>query len=112
MRPDTVLQWHRQILAHRHAVRSRPRRRGRPRTVHSIRILVLRLTRENPGWGYRRLHGELLTLGVTVAASTVWQMLRDADVDPSPDRTATTWSAFLRTQAHTCSPRTSSKRSP
>jgi transposase InsO family protein len=98
--PDTVLRWHRQLLAHRHAVRSRPRRRGRPRTLNSIRVLVLRLAQENPGWGYRRLHGELLTLGVKVAASTVWQLLRDAGVDPSPDRAATTWSAFLRSQAH------------
>jgi transposase len=97
--PDTILRWHRQLLAHRHAIRSRPRRRGRPRTLRSIRALVLRLASENPDWGYRRLHGELLTLGVKVAASTVWQILRDAGVDPSPDRTSTTWTTFLRSQA-------------
>jgi hypothetical protein len=55
--PDTVLRWHRDIIARRHAAASRPKRPGRPRTVHSIRALVLRLARENPSWGYRRLHG-------------------------------------------------------
>jgi putative transposase len=72
VRPDTILRWHRDLLARRHAVASRPRRLGRPRTVRSIRALVLRLVRDNPSWGYRRVHGELLTLGVKVAASTVW----------------------------------------
>ncbi|WP_231648590.1 hypothetical protein [Saccharothrix sp. NRRL B-16348] len=60
---------------------------------------MLRLARENPTWGYRRLHGELLVLGIKVAASTVWQILKDAGVDPAPERTTTTWSAFLRSQA-------------
>jgi putative transposase len=64
VRPDTVLRRHRDVVARRHAQRSRPRRPGRPRTVRSIRVLVLRLVRENPGWGYRRVHGELLVLGV------------------------------------------------
>ncbi|GAB2968939.1 integrase core domain-containing protein [Saccharothrix stipae] len=60
---------------------------------------MLRLARENPTWGYRRIHGELLVLGIKVAASTVWQILRDAGVDPVPERTTTTWSVFLRSQA-------------
>jgi transposase len=98
--PDTVLRWHRDLLSRRHAAMSRPRRRGRPRTLRSIRALVLRLARENDNWGYRRLHGELLTLGVTVAASTVWQILREAGIDPCPARSSTTWAAFLRSQAH------------
>lgn len=83
VRPDTVLRWHRDLLARRHAAASRPRRSGRPRSVHSVRALVLRLARENPGWGYRRLHGELLVLGVKVAASTVWEILQEAGVDPA-----------------------------
>jgi transposase InsO family protein len=61
--------------------------------------LVLRLVRENPGWGYRRVHGELLVLGVKVAASTVWEILKDAGVDPAPERASSTWGAFLRSQA-------------
>jgi putative transposase len=99
VRPDTVLRWHRDLIASRHAAKSRPKRPGRPRTVRSIRVLVLRLARENPGWGYRRLHGELLVLGVKVAPSTVWQILKDAGIDPAPDRSSTTWADFLRLQA-------------
>jgi len=100
VRPETVLRWHRTLSARHHAAISRPRRRGRPRTVRSIRALVLRLARENNGWGYRRIHGELLTLGVRVAPSTVWEILRQAGLDASPERTATTWADFLRSQAH------------
>ena len=90
VRPDTILRWHRDLIALRHATASHPRRRGRPRTVGSIRTLVLRLVRENPSWGYRRVHGEPLTLGVKVAASTVGEILREAGIDPAPDRAATT----------------------
>ena len=76
VRPETVLRWHRDLLARRHAVESGPKRPSRPRTVRSIRLLVLRLVRENSTLGYRRIHGELLVLGITVAASTVWQSLK------------------------------------
>jgi transposase len=99
VRPDTVLRWHRDVVARRHAQRSRPRHPGRPRTAHSVRILVLRLVRENPGWGYRRVHGELLVLGIKVAASTVWEILHDVGIDPAPERSSTTWADFLRSQA-------------
>jgi putative transposase len=99
-RPDTILRWHRDLTARRHAAISRPRRRGRPPMPRSIRTLVLRLAQENSSWGHRRIHGELLTLGIKVAASTVWQILHDAGIDPAPDRTATTWASFLRSQAH------------
>ena len=97
--PDTVLRWHRDLLAHRHAARSRPKRSGRPRTVHSVRALVLPLARENPSWGYRQMHGELLALGVKVAASTVWEILQEAGIDPAPKRASSTWAEFLRLQA-------------
>jgi putative transposase len=99
VRPDTVLRRHRDLIARRHAARSWPKRPGRPRTVRSIRVLVLRLARENPGWGYRRLHGELFVLGVKVAPSTVWEILKEAGIDPAPERSATTWADFLRSQA-------------
>jgi hypothetical protein len=72
--PDTVLRWHRDLAKHRHPRASRNRRRGRPRTLGSIRRLVLRLAAENPSWGYRRLHGELTLLGIRIAASTVLQL--------------------------------------
>ena len=100
VRPETVLRCHRDLIARRHARSSRPRRTGRPRTIRSIRRLVLRLASENTGWGYHRIHGELLTLGVTVAASTVWEILKVAGIDPAPDRTSSTWATFLRSQAH------------
>jgi putative transposase len=97
--PDTVLRWHRDLIAARHARIARPKRVGRPRTVRSIRQLVLRLARENSTWGYRRIHGELLVLGIKVAASTVWEILKDAGVDPAPQRSSQTWATFLRSQA-------------
>jgi putative transposase len=99
--PDTVLRCHRAVIARRHAARSRPKRPGQPRTVRSIRLLVLRLAAENSGWGYRGLHGELLVPGVKVAPSTVWEILKEAGIDPAPGRSATTWADFLRSQAET-----------
>jgi putative transposase len=72
---------------------------GRPCIVCSIRLLVLRLARENPGCGYRRIQGKLLVLGVKIAASTVREILRQARIDPAPDRSSTTWASFLRSQA-------------
>jgi transposase len=99
VRPDTVLRWRRALLARRHATVSRPKRPGRPRTVHSVRALVLRLAKENPGWGYRRIHGELLVPGAKVAASTVWEILKEAGINPAPERASSTWADFLRSQA-------------
>jgi putative transposase len=98
VRPGTILRWHRDLIARRHAARSIPKRPGRPPTVRSIRVLVSRLVRENPSWGYRRVHGEMLVLGVKVAASTVWEILKDADIDPAPERASSTWASFLRSQ--------------
>ncbi|MGI5144241.1 integrase core domain-containing protein [Streptomyces sp. CA-106110] len=99
VRPDTILRWHRDLLKRRHAAVSRPHRRGRPPTVRSIRALALRLARENPPWGYRRIHGELAALGIKVAASTVWEILKEHGIPPAPERQSTTWAEFLRGQA-------------
>jgi putative transposase len=99
VRQDTILRWHRDLLRRHHAAVSRPKRPGRPRTIRSVRMLVLRLAKENPNWGYRRIHGELLVLGIKIAASTVWQILTDAGIDPAPERTSSTWAQFLRSQA-------------
>jgi putative transposase len=97
--PDTILRWHRDIVRRRWAARSMRGRTGRPATRRNIRALVLRLARENPEWGYRRIHGELAGLGVKVAASTAWEILKKAGIDPAPRRTGPTWSQFLRSQA-------------
>src|SRR6266550_2714768 len=97
--PDTILRWHRDIVRHRWVARSMRGRTGRPATRRNIQALVRRLARENPGWGYRRIHGELAGLGVKVAASTVWEILKNAGIDPAPRRTGPTWSQFLRSQA-------------
>ena len=98
VRPDTIHQWHRDLVARRHAAVSPPRRPGRPRTLRSIRALVLRTARENSSRGNRRAHGELLALGVKIAPSTLWEILREAGIDPAPDRTVTTWADFLRSR--------------
>jgi hypothetical protein len=60
---------------------------------------VARLARENPGWGYRRIQGELVGLGVKLAASTVWAVLRDEGIEPVPRRLEASWAEFLRQQA-------------
>jgi putative transposase len=97
--PDTILRWHRDIVRRRWAARSMRGKTGRPATRRNIRALVLRLARENPEWGYRRIHGELAGLGAKVAASTVWEILKNAGIDPAPRRTGPAWSQFLRSQA-------------
>jgi putative transposase len=97
--PDTIVRWHRDIIRRRWAARSMRGRTGRPTTRRNIQALVRRLARENPGWGYRRIHGELAGLGVKVAASTVWEILRASGIDPARRRTGPTWSQFLHSQA-------------
>jgi putative transposase len=95
--PGTVLRWHRELVARRWAY---PHRRpGRPATAAEIRELVVRLARENPSWGYRRIQGELIGLGIKLAASTVWAILKQAGIEPAPKRLEANWSEFLRRQA-------------
>ena len=97
--PDTIVRWHRDIVRRRWAARSMRGKSGRPATRRNIKALVLRLARENPSWGYRRIHGELVGLGVKVAASTAWEILKKAGIDPAPRRSGLAWSQFLRSQA-------------
>jgi transposase InsO family protein len=97
VRPATLLGWHRDLVRRRWTYPSRP---GRPRVTAELRGLVLRLARENPTWGYRRVHGELCRLGYRIGASTVWTILQRAGVDPAPKRSALTWRQFLHAQAH------------
>ena len=99
--PDTIQRWHRNLVRRRHGEASRRRRRpGRPPTSRSIQALILRLARENNSWGYRRIHGELAALGIKVAPSTVWEILKRHGIEPAPERDRQTWAVFLRSQAH------------
>ena len=94
--PGTILRWHRDIVRRRWARLSRP---GRPPVRRKVRSVVLRLARENESRGYRRIHGELAGLGIAVAPSTVWQILKDAGISPAPRRDGPGWAEFLRSQA-------------
>ena len=97
--PRTLLRWHADLVRRHWAC---PRRGpGRPRTAPSVRALVLEMARDNPSWGYRRIHGELTGLGHKLAPSTVWQILKNAGIDPAPRRTGQSWRAFLDAQAKT-----------
>ena len=96
--PATLLAWHRRLATKKYDT-SKRRKPGRPPTVRGIARLVVRLAKENPLWGHRRIHGELAKLGVTVAPSTVWEILRAAGIDPAPRRSGSSWRQFLHTQA-------------
>jgi putative transposase len=96
--PATLLAWHRRLVAQKYDTSTR-RRPGRPPTVRSVARVAIRLARENPLWGYRRIHGELTKLGATVAPSTIYEILRAAGIDPAPRRSDPTWRQFLRAQA-------------
>ena len=96
VRPETLLRWHRRLVARKWA---RPHRRpGRPSLDPGIKALILRLARENPRWGYVRIKGELQGLGIRVSATTIAMLLRSHGIGPAPRR-GPTWSQFLKAQA-------------
>jgi transposase InsO family protein len=96
VRPDTILRWHRRLVANHWTYPHRP---GRPSTAVETRGAIIRLASENLTWGYRRIHGELARLGINIAASTVWAILKQAGIDPAPGRSSASWTTFLRAQA-------------
>jgi putative transposase len=97
VQPQTLLRWHRRLIA---GAWTYPHRRaGRPPLDQELQQLIVRLASENRRWGYQRIKGELLRLGMPVSATAIRTTLRRHGVDPTPRPTATTWRAFLRQQA-------------
>ena len=93
--PDTILRWHRQLIARKWTY---PRREtGRPPVSPEIEELVLRMAKSNPSWGYDRIQGALANLGHKSAPHTVKRILKDHGIEPAPlRRRKTTWVQFLR----------------
>jgi hypothetical protein len=93
--PATLLAWHRRLLTRQMGLHQP----AASRAAAAIRKLVIRIATDNPRWGHRRVQGELARLGHSIAASTVWQILHDAGIDPAPRRGGPTWKQFLTAQA-------------
>jgi len=91
--PDTILRWHRQLIARKWTFT--PKRPGRPGIMQEISSLILRMATENPAWGYTRIQGALKNLGHGVARSTVATVLKAHGIPPAPDRPSS-WRTFLR----------------
>ena len=96
VKPATLLEWHRRLVARRWTYR---RRAGRKPTRREVRQLILRIARENPRWGYQRIVGEMKGLGVVVSATTVRNVLREEHVGPAGRRSGPSWRQFLQSQA-------------
>jgi len=98
VRPETLLRWHRELVRRKWTYR-RMGHPGRPPVEPDLRALIVRLGRENPRWGYQRIRGNLLKLGIRVSATTVRTILRRSGLDPAPRRTGPTWTESLWSQA-------------
>jgi hypothetical protein len=96
VRPETILRWHRALVARALDVPATDRP---PTQALRDPKAVVRLAKENATWGYRRIQGELKHLGIAIAPSTVWSILQEAGIDPAPRRAGPSWSEFLRSQA-------------
>jgi transposase len=108
--PATLLRWHRELVRRRWTFPRRPP--GRPPMVSQARQLVLRLASENPGWGYKRIHGEISGLGYTLSPSTVWNILRRHGIDPVPGRRASAGPSSCASRQPASSSVTSSPSTP
>ena len=96
VQPETLLRWHRDLVRRRWTY---SHSQGRPSLPGGTVEVVLRLAKENPTWGYRRVHGELATMGVRLPPSSIWGILRRHGIEPSPRWTGPSWTQFLRAQA-------------
>jgi transposase len=97
VQPATLLRWHRDLIAKRWTYPHG--RAGRPAIPAGTTALILQLAKENATWGYRRIQGELAAMGIPIAASSVWAILKRREIEPSPRRSGPTWAEFLATQA-------------
>jgi putative transposase len=99
VRPETLLGWHRALVRGTWAAFGRRHGPGRSPLTPELEVLIVRLARENPRWGYQRVRGELLALGHRVSATAIQGVLRRHGVPPAPRRAGPIWSALLRTHA-------------
>jgi transposase InsO family protein len=96
--PDTILAWHRKLVAQKFDGSKQRKPPGRPRIDQELEALVVRMARENRSWGYDRIVGALANLGYTVSDQTVGNILKRHGLPPAPERkTTTTWKELIRT---------------
>ena len=98
VKPDTILAWHRKLVAQKFDGSKHRKAPGRPVINQEVEALVVRMAKENRSWGYDRIVGALANLGLTVSAQTVGNVLKRHGIAPAPERkTTTTWKEFIRT---------------
>ncbi|MBI3329454.1 MAG: helix-turn-helix domain-containing protein [Nitrospinae bacterium] len=98
VKPDTILGWHRKLVAQKFDGAAQRQSSGRPKTDPELEALIVRMARENRSWGYDRIVGALANLGHTVSDQTVGNILKRHGIAPAPERkTTTTWKEFIRT---------------
>ena len=96
VKPETILSWYRKLVAQKFDG-SKARGVGRPQISPEVEILIVRMAKENSGWGYDRIAGALRNLGYSVSDQTIGNVLRRHDIPPAPVRkTKTTWAEFIR----------------
>jgi len=93
-KPETLLKWHRELVKRKWTFKHR-NRGGRPRIDLDLETLIVRMAQENPRWGYRRIHGELVKLGFDLASKSVWNILKRNGILPSAQRSRSSWRTFL-----------------
>jgi len=96
-KPDTILGWYRRLVARKFDGSKSRRYPGRPRIEPELEALVVRMAKDNAGWGYDRIVGALANLGYTVSDETVGNILRRNGIPPAWARKhTTTWKGFIR----------------
>jgi putative transposase len=95
--PNTILRWHRQLVARKWDYSAKRRSPGRPKVAKETEELVLRMAKENPTWGYDRIQGALANLGHAISDTTVGNILKAHGIEPAPERKkTTTWKTFIK----------------